>query len=63
MNSERDLSQDRLLKSAIVLNWLDLMQDAQTGLIHIEYGFAGGRHRGLSEDMVIGEPRSLASGL
>ena len=33
-------SLDRILESAVVVSWADLMRDAQTGLIHIEYGFA-----------------------
>jgi hypothetical protein len=31
---------ERILESAIVVTWADLVHDAQTGLIHIEYGFA-----------------------
>jgi hypothetical protein len=31
-----------MLESAIVVHWADLMQGIQTGLIHIEYGFAAG---------------------
>ena len=33
---------ERILESAIVVSWADLMRGAQTGLIHIEYGFAAG---------------------
>jgi hypothetical protein len=33
-------SLDQILESAIVVSWADLMRDAQTGLIHVEYGFA-----------------------
>ena len=33
-------SLERVLESAVVVSWADLMRDAQTGLIHIEYGFA-----------------------
>jgi len=29
-----------ILESAVVVSWTDLMRGAQTGLIHIEYGFA-----------------------
>src|SRR5438270_7098318 len=35
-------SLERILESAIVVSWADLMRGAQTGLIHIEYGFAAG---------------------
>lgn len=31
---------ERTLESAVVVSWTDLMHGAQTGLIHIEYGFA-----------------------
>jgi len=33
-------SLERVLESAVVVSWADLMHGAQTGLIHIEYGFA-----------------------
>src|SRR3989442_15852557 len=35
-------SLERILESAIVVSWADLMRGAQTGLIHIEHGFAAG---------------------
>jgi len=35
-------SLERILESAIVVSWADLMPGPQTGLIHIEYGFAAG---------------------
>src|SRR5947199_8760938 len=35
-------SLERILESAIVVSWADLMCGIQTGLIHIEYGFAAG---------------------
>ena len=33
-------SLDRTLECAIVVSWPDLTRGAQTGLIHVEYGFA-----------------------
>jgi hypothetical protein len=33
---------DQILESAVVASWADLMRGAQSGLIHIEYGFAPG---------------------
>lgn len=33
-------SLEQILESAIIVSWADLTHDAQTGLIHIEYGFA-----------------------
>jgi hypothetical protein len=33
---------EQILESAIVVSWSDLMPGGQTGLIHIEYGFADG---------------------
>ena len=33
---------EQVLQSAIVVCWGDLMHGSQTGLIHIEYGFAAG---------------------
>jgi hypothetical protein len=40
MNANGNPNLERILKSAIVVSWADLVRDAQTGLIHIEYGFA-----------------------
>jgi len=31
---------ERILESAVVVSWTDLMRGAQAGLVHIEYGFA-----------------------
>jgi len=31
---------ERILESAVVISWDDLMRSTDTGLIHIEYGFA-----------------------
>jgi len=33
---------DRILESAVITSWADLMRGAPTGLIQIEYGFATG---------------------
>jgi len=33
---------EQLLEAAVVVSWSDLMHGAETGLIHIEYGFAHG---------------------
>jgi hypothetical protein len=40
MNPEANQSLDRTLECAIVVSWPDLTHGAQTGLIHVEYGFA-----------------------
>ena len=40
MNSDANQSLDRTLECAIVVSWPDLTHGAQTGLIHVEYGFA-----------------------
>jgi hypothetical protein len=40
MKSEVNQTLERILGSAVIVSWADLMHDAQTGLIHIEYGFA-----------------------
>src|ERR1700745_1811533 len=40
MKPKENQSLERILESAIVVFWADLMRGAQTGLIHIEYGFA-----------------------
>jgi hypothetical protein len=40
MKSDVNQSFERTLESAVIVSWADLMRDAQTGLIHIEYGFA-----------------------
>jgi len=31
---------ERILESAVVVSWVDLMRGAEIGLIHVEYGFA-----------------------
>ena len=31
---------ERILESAVIISWADLMRGAETGLIHVEYGFA-----------------------
>ena len=38
LNEKQNL--ELVLKSAVVASWADLMRGAQTGLIHMEYGFA-----------------------
>jgi hypothetical protein len=40
LNPNGKPSLEEILESAIVVSWPDLVRDAQTGLIHIEYGFA-----------------------
>jgi len=36
----QDQTLEGILESAVVVSWADLMRGAQTGLIHVEYGFA-----------------------
>jgi hypothetical protein len=40
MTRNKNQSLECILESAVVVSWADLMRGAQTGLIHIEYGFA-----------------------
>ena len=40
MKLSESQSLERILESAVIVTWADLMHGAQTGLIHIEYGFA-----------------------
>ncbi len=40
MKSEVNQSLERTLEYAVIVSWADLIHEAQTGLIHIEYGFA-----------------------
>ena len=42
MKLSENQSLERILESAIVVSWADLMPGAQAGLIHLEYGFAAG---------------------
>jgi hypothetical protein len=42
MKLSENQSLERILESAIVVSWADLMPSVETGLIHIEYGFAAG---------------------
>ena len=40
MKPEEKQNFDRVLESAIVVSWADLMRRAPFGLVHIQYGFA-----------------------
>jgi hypothetical protein len=40
MKPEEKQNFDRVLESAIVVSWADLMRGAPFGLVHIQYGFA-----------------------
>src|SRR5690349_7279192 len=40
MQADENQSLERALESAIVVSWTDLMHGSQTGLVHVEYGFA-----------------------
>ena len=40
MKHAENKSLEQAIESAIVVSWTDLMRGAQTGLIHVEYGFA-----------------------
>ena len=40
MKPKENQSLERILESAIVVSWADLMRGGPSGLIHIEYGFA-----------------------
>jgi hypothetical protein len=40
VNPDANQSLDRTLECAIVVSWPDLTHNVQTGLIHVEYGFA-----------------------
>jgi hypothetical protein len=40
MKSEVNQSLARTLECAVIVSWADLIHDSQSGLIHIEYGFA-----------------------
>lgn len=42
MKLDENQSLERVLESAVVASWPDLVRGAQKGLIHIEYGFAAG---------------------
>jgi len=42
MSANESQSLERVLESAVVVSWADLMRGAQAGLVHIEYGFAAG---------------------
>jgi hypothetical protein len=42
MKPDEKQSLERIVESAIVVSWTDLMLGAQTGLIHVEYSLAEG---------------------
>jgi hypothetical protein len=39
MEPDKKQSLDKVLESAAVVSWTDLMRGVQTGMIHMEYGF------------------------
>ena len=39
MEPNKNQNLEQILESAVVVSWADLMHGAQTGLMHIEYGF------------------------
>jgi hypothetical protein len=39
MKTHQNQNFDQILESAVIANWADLMRGAQSGLIHVEYGF------------------------
>src|ERR1700741_2498953 len=42
MSANESQRLERVLESAVVVAWADLMRGAQAGLVHLEYGFAAG---------------------
>ena len=42
MSANENQSLERILESAVVVSWADLMRGAQAGLVQIEYDFAAG---------------------
>ncbi len=40
MKLEHHQSLDGILESAVIVSWTDLMKEAKSGLIHLEYAFA-----------------------
>jgi hypothetical protein len=40
MKLENAQSLDRILECAVIVSWADLMKDAKSGLIHLEYAFS-----------------------
>jgi hypothetical protein len=42
MKPDEKQSLERILESTVIVSWSDLMQDAQTGWVHIEYTFLAG---------------------
>ena len=63
MKFNRDQSLERILESAVVVSWEDLMHGAQEGLIHIEYGFTPSGTLDYLKVWLSMDSRPLASGL
>jgi hypothetical protein len=42
MKHSENQSLERILESAVVVSWADLMPGSQAGLVHIGYGFSSG---------------------
>ena len=47
---------DRILESAVVLSWKDLLRPSQRGLIHIEYGSWDSMFRNIKTSFSGGTP-------
>ena len=41
MKIDNGQSLHRIIESALILSWMDLVKDTRAGLVHLEYAFAG----------------------
>ena len=60
MRPQQRQSLDRIVECAAVVSWADLMHDADSGLIHIDYGFSP---RDSIEYLKLGSSKTRATGI
>jgi hypothetical protein len=63
MNPIQDQSLGRILESAVVVSWADLVSNIQNTLIQLEYDFAPSGTLDSPESLVLDRAGTLASGL
>jgi hypothetical protein len=57
------LDVDRVLTASVVASWPELIPNAESGLIHVEYDFAATGGLNFSAGLVVNHPRILAPDL
>jgi hypothetical protein len=61
MKPDQAPSMVRMLESVVILGWSDLMKDAKSGVLHLEYAFRIRQLLGVPQALVVHSPGPLAS--